>query len=109
RCAAGRCLSDPGDARRVPADPSAVLTRVNVCVPALLISLYGFGSTATGFVLPDYLTRVQGLRALQIGDTLSWIALPQIVLVPLVALLLKRVDARLMLVFGFSMIAIGSW
>jgi DHA2 family multidrug resistance protein len=86
-----------------------VLMRVNVCAPALLISLYAFGSTATGFVLPDYLTRVQGLRALQIGDTLNWIALPQIVLVPLVALLLKRVDARLLLVFGFSMIAIGSW
>jgi DHA2 family multidrug resistance protein len=33
----------------------------------------------------------------------------QIVLVPLVALLLKRTDARVLLVFGFSMIAIGSW
>jgi DHA2 family multidrug resistance protein len=60
-------------------------------------------------VLPDYLTRVQGLRALQIGDALNWIALPQFVLVPLVALLLKRIDTRLLLVFGFSMIAIGSW
>jgi DHA2 family multidrug resistance protein len=86
-----------------------VLTRANVCVPALLLAVFGFGSTATGFVLPDYLTRVQGLRALQIGDTLNWIALPQIVLVPLVALLLKRVDARLLLVVGFSLIAIGSW
>jgi DHA2 family multidrug resistance protein len=36
-------------------------------------------------VLPDYLTRVQGLRDLQIGDALNWIALPQFVLVPLVA------------------------
>jgi DHA2 family multidrug resistance protein len=81
----------------------------NVAVPALLISLYGFGSTATGFVLPDYLTRIQGLRDLQIGDTLNWIALPQIVLVPLVALLIRRIDARLMLVIGFATISIGSW
>jgi DHA2 family multidrug resistance protein len=58
--------------------------------------------------VPDYLTRVQGLRALQIADALNWIALPQFVLVPLVALL-KRIDVRLLLVFGFSMIAIGSW
>ena len=86
-----------------------MLTQPNVAVPALLISIYGFGSTATGFVLPDYLTRVQGLRALQIGDALNWIALPQIVLVPLVALLVRRIDARLLLVFGFAMIAIGSW
>ena len=60
-------------------------------------------------MLPDYLTRVQGLRALQIGDSLNWIALPQFVLVPLVALLLKRIDARLLLVFGATMLTIGSW
>ncbi len=86
-----------------------VLVQPNVAVPALLISIYGFGTTATSFVLPDYLTRVQGLRALQIGEVLYWIALPQLILVPLVVLLLKRVDARLLLVFGFSMIAVGSW
>jgi DHA2 family multidrug resistance protein len=86
-----------------------VVIRANVAVPALLISLYGFGSTATGYVLPDFLTRVQGLRELQIGDVLNWIALPQIALVPLVALLLRRVDARLVLVLGFALIALGSW
>jgi DHA2 family multidrug resistance protein len=86
-----------------------VLFKANVAVPALLISIYGFGSTATGFVLPDYLTRIQGLRDLQIGDTLNWIALPQFVLVPLVALLLRRIDARLLLVFGFATISLGAW
>jgi DHA2 family multidrug resistance protein len=64
---------------------------------------------ATGFVLPDYLTRIQGLRDLQIGDVLNWIALPQFVLVPLVALLLRRIDARVLLVFGFATISLGSW
>lgn len=86
-----------------------VAAQWNVSVPALLIALYGFGSTATGFVLPDYLTRVQGLRELQIGDVLNWIALPQIVLVPLVAVLVRRIDARLVVVVGFATIAIGSW
>jgi MFS transporter, DHA2 family, multidrug resistance protein len=52
-----------------------VLVQPNVAVPALLISIYGFGATATSFVLPDYLTRVEGLRDLQIGDALNWIAL----------------------------------
>ncbi|HTZ35186.1 MAG TPA: MFS transporter [Stellaceae bacterium] len=86
-----------------------VARRANVAGPALLISLYGFGSTATGYLLPDFLTRIQGLRDIQIGDVLNWIALPQIVLVPLVALLLRWVEARLLLVFGFAMIALGSW
>jgi DHA2 family multidrug resistance protein len=86
-----------------------VLAQRHVWVPAVLISLYGFGSTATGFVLPDFLTRIQGLRDVQIGDTLNWIALPQIVLVPLVALLIRRIDARYVLVIGFATIAVGSW
>jgi DHA2 family multidrug resistance protein len=66
-----------------------VLVQLNVAIPSLMISVYGFGVAATSFVLPDYLTRVQGLRALQISDALYWIALPQFVLVPLVALLLR--------------------
>ncbi len=83
---------------------------VGAFVPgALGFSIYGFGTTATSFVLPDYLTRIQGLLALQIGDALNWIALPQFVLVPLVVLLLKRVDARVLVVFGFAMIVLGSW
>ncbi len=86
-----------------------VLTLPNVAIPALLISIYGFGSTATGYILPDYLTRIQGLRDIQIGDVLNWIALPQIALVPLVALLVKRIDARILLVVGFAAIAVGSW
>ena len=81
----------------------------HVALPALLISLYGFSTTATGFVLPDYLTRIQGLRDIQIGDVLNLIALPQVVLVPLVALLVRSIDARLALTFGFVMIAVGSW
>jgi len=86
-----------------------VLILPNVAVPALLVSIFGFGVMASSFVLPDYMTRIQGLRSLQINEALYWIALPQIVLVPLVALLLKRVDARPMLVFGFAMIAVGAW
>ena len=43
----------------------SVLARPNIAVAALLIFIYpGFGTTAASFVLPDYLTRVQGLRAL---------------------------------------------
>ncbi|MDB5406012.1 MAG: transporter [Rhodospirillales bacterium] len=86
-----------------------VLRRRYVWVPAVLITVYGFGSTATAYILPDYLTRIQGLRALQSGDVLNWIALPQFILVPLVALLLRRTDARLLIALGFAVIALGSW
>src|SRR5262249_11376652 len=58
---------------------------------------------------PDYLTRVQGLRSLQVADVVNWIALPQVLLVPLIAWLLRYIDARLTLASGLALIAIGSW
>jgi DHA2 family multidrug resistance protein len=74
-----------------------------------LISIYGFGVMATAFVVPDYLTRVQGLRELQIGDVLNWVALPQFVFVPLAAILLRRIDARILVAVGFALIAGAAW
>jgi len=82
-----------------------VVANRNVWLSAVLISIYGFGVMATAFVLPDYLTRVQGLRDLQIGDVLNWIALPQFVFLPLVAVLLRRTDARILVAIGFTLIA----
>ncbi len=86
-----------------------VVAKRNIWVSAVLISIYGFGITSVAFVLPDYLTRVQGLRDLQIGDVLNWIALPQFVFVPLAALLVRRIDARVLVAFGFALIACASW
>jgi DHA2 family multidrug resistance protein len=86
-----------------------VVAKRNVWVSAVLISIYGFGVMTTAYVLPDYLTRVQGLRDLQIGDVLNWIALPQFVFVPLAAILLRRTDARMLIAIGFALIAYASW
>ena len=86
-----------------------VVANRNVWLSAVLISIYGFGVMATAFVLPDYLTRVQGLRDLQIGDVLNWIALPQFVFVPIAAVLLRRTDARLLVAIGFALIACAAW
>jgi DHA2 family multidrug resistance protein len=92
-----------------PLMPLRLLIEPHVWIPASLIVLYGFGVTATAFILPDYLARVQGLRALQMADVLNWIALPQLVLVPVVALALRRIDARILLAIGYLLIAIGSF
>ena len=89
-------------------DLKALLDR-NVCIPPFMIATFVFGSTATSFILPDYLERVQGLRSLQIGDVLNWVALPQIVLVPFLAWALRYLDARLLLAVGLATQAVGSW
>ncbi len=87
----------------------SVLARRNFLIAALMIAINGFGITATSFILPSYLLQIQGLRAQQISDVLDWIALPQLVLVPLVAWLLRYIDARLLMATGWAFIAIGSW
>jgi DHA2 family multidrug resistance protein len=85
------------------------LLHPNICIPPVMIGIFVFGSTATSFILPDYLERVQDLRSLQIGDVLNWVALPQILLVPFLAWLLRYFDARLLLAVGLAVIAVGSW
>jgi DHA2 family multidrug resistance protein len=44
----------------------------------------------TAYLIPQYLGIVRGFRALEIGQTLTWIALPQLLICPLAALLLRR-------------------
>ena len=63
------------------------------------IALYG-----SVYVLPVYLSRVQGYNAEQIGMVLAWTGLPQLLLIPLVPRLMKRIDARALIAFGFALV-----
>jgi DHA2 family multidrug resistance protein len=74
---------------------------------AAILVLYRFALLATAFVVPQYLVVVQGYRALEVGDALLWIALPQFVLAPVIALLLRRFDARLLIAIGLAAIGIA--
>lgn len=60
------------------------------------VSLYG-----SVYVLPVYLSRVQGYNSEQIGMVLAWTGLPQLVLIPLVPRLMQRFDPRLVIGVGF--------
>jgi DHA2 family multidrug resistance protein len=81
----------------------------------LLRRNFGFGSAANAllgvalygsvFILPVYLTRIQGYNAEQIGEVLAWTGLPQLVLIPFVPRLMKRFDTRLLIVIGFALFA----
>ncbi len=80
---------------------------------------FGFGTVAnfllgtalygSVFVLPLYLSQVQGYNAEQIGTVLAWVGLPQLVLIPLVPKLMKTTDARLLLAFGFAVFAASNF
>lgn len=68
------------------------------------IALYG-----SVFVLPIYLTRIQGYNSEQIGFVLAWTGIPQLLLIPLVPRLMKRFDIRLLIVVGFALFAASNF
>ena len=68
------------------------------------VALYG-----SVFVLPIYLTRIQGYNAEQIGMVLAWTGLPQLLLIPLVPRLMKLVDIRLLIIVGFALFAVSNF
>ncbi|MCE0524104.1 MAG: DHA2 family efflux MFS transporter permease subunit [Methylacidiphilales bacterium] len=61
-----------------------------VVLGALGLALYG-----TVYLIPLYLAQVQGYSPFQIGVTLMWVGLPQLVILPFVPKLMKVVDARI--------------
>ena len=71
-----------------------LLKRRNFAIGVLVNILVGFALFGTVFILPQYLGQVQRYNAEQIGNVLAWTGLPQLLLIPLVPLLMKRYDAR---------------
>ena len=72
-----------------------------------LIAFLRLTILATSFLIPLYLGSVRGYRDLEVGNTLLWIAAPQLIFCPLAALILRRIDPRLVASTGFILICIA--
>jgi len=73
----------------------------------LLIAFLRLTILSTAYLIPLYLGSVRGFRDLEVGQTLLWIAAPQLILCPLAALMLRRSDARLVASIGFIFISVA--
>ncbi len=62
----------------------------------------GVGLYASAYVLPLYLAQIQGYNSLQIGETIMWMGVPQLFLMPLVPKLMARFDSRLLIGIGLA-------
>ncbi|HEX3347854.1 MAG TPA: MFS transporter, partial [Acetobacteraceae bacterium] len=71
--------------------------------------LMGFALYGSVFILPLYLSRVQGYNSEQIGFVLAWTGIPQLFLIPLVPQLMKRFDVRLVIGVGFALFAASNF
>jgi DHA2 family multidrug resistance protein len=86
-----------------------ILFRRNFGFGVLANFLLGVALYGSVFILPVYLSRIQGYNSEQIGMVLAWTGLPQLVLIPLVPRLMKRVDPRIVIGIGFALFAASNF
>src|ERR1700759_2631807 len=86
-----------------------LLARRNFGFGVLANFLLGIALYGSVYILPVYLSRIQGYNSEQIGMVLAWTGLPQLVLIPLVPRLMKRGDPRLVIGIGFALFAASNF
>ena len=67
------------------------------------LCLYGFM-----YLLPVYLAQIQGYNALQIGSTMMWVGLPQLVVMPFMPRLMQWFDKRTIVAFGLALFGLSA-
>jgi len=82
-----------------------LLVRRNFGFGILANFLLGIALYGSVFILPVYLSRIQGYNSEQIGMVLAWTGFPQLLLIPLVPRLMQRFDARIIIGIGFALFA----
>jgi DHA2 family multidrug resistance protein len=84
-----------------------LLGRRNFGLGTLGNVLLGFALYGSAFLLPQYLAVAQGFDSEQVGNVMAWTGLPQLLVIPLVPLLMKRVDSRLLVGVGLLVFAVS--
>src|SRR6516164_2298879 len=86
-----------------------ILLRRNFGFGVLANFLLGVALYGSVYILPVYLSRIQGYNSEQIGMVLAWTGLPQLALIPLVPRLMKRIDPRIIIGVGFALFAASNF
>jgi DHA2 family multidrug resistance protein len=77
----------------------APLPRLLVIIAFLRLTIL-----STSYLVPQFLQAVRGFRAIEVGESLVWIAAPQFILCYMAGYILRRVDARFVASVGFMFI-----
>ena len=79
----------------------------NTLLLGVVLILFRFVMLATVVTIPSYLGSVKGYLPLQTGPVMLWVGLPQCICGLVAMYSLRYIDARLVLTFGFSLVAIA--
>ncbi len=81
----------------------------NFALGSMFSFVLGIGLYGLTFIYPLYLAQIRGFDALMIGETMFVSGLAMFLTAPIAGRMVAKVDQRLMLMFGFSCFAIGTW
>ncbi|HUB47467.1 MAG TPA: MDR family MFS transporter [Acetobacteraceae bacterium] len=91
--------------RKEPLVHLRLLSRRNFGFGTLGNFLVGFALYGASYLLPQYLAVTQGFDSEQSGEVMAWTGVPQLLVIPFVPLLMRRVDARLLASVGLVVFA----
>jgi MFS transporter, DHA2 family, multidrug resistance protein len=70
--------------------------------------IFGFSMFGWIYLIPQYLSRMQGYSSQQIGGVMIWLGLPQLLLIPFLPKIMQRVDSRWLVIAGYTLFIAGS-
>lgn len=84
-----------------------LFSRWNFSFSTISNFMLGFVLYAAIYLIPLYLAEAHGYSASQSGAVLAWIGLPQLIIIPCMPWLMKRIDPRRLLSLGFLLFFIS--
>lgn len=94
---------------RAPLLNLRLLMRRNFGFGTLSNFLLGSALYGSTFILPLYLSQMQGYNSEQIGEVLAWVGLPQLVLIPFVPQLMRIIGPRALVAVGMALFAVSNF
>jgi DHA2 family multidrug resistance protein len=85
-----------------------LLARRNFGLGSCANFVFGFSMFGWIYLIPQYLSRMQGYSSQQIGGVMIWIGLPQLVLIPCLPKIMQHVDSRRLVIIGYILFVVGS-
>ncbi|MFO2466432.1 multidrug efflux MFS transporter [Pseudomonas sp. 15FMM2] len=86
-----------------------LLGHYNFGVASVAMFIFGASTYGLVFLVPNYLSQMQGYNASEIGFSLIAYGLVQLVLAPFLPRLMKWLSAKMLVASGFAIMALGCW
>jgi DHA2 family multidrug resistance protein len=85
-----------------------LLARRNFGLGTCANFIFGFSMFGWIYLVPQYLSRMQGYSSQQIGGVMIWLGLPQLLLIPFLPKIMQRIDSRRLVIVGYILFIAGS-